>query len=206
MNKFLFDINYYFSSYTDFLINQVVMRTDSPVLGPDGTINPDAAFDVVNSKTQLFQLYTNASDQVTAQGATLGLTYSLPKGYRVHFNTTWSDFNIQDANPNNIPAFNTPTWKTNLAINNDRLTDNLGFGVAWHWQQAFDWYGTLNELRPGEVPAYNLLDVQLTYRLPRLQTSVKIGANNLTNKYIAQAYGSPAVGGLYFMALTYTGL
>ncbi len=204
--KILLDVNYYYSSYTDFLINQVVMRTDSPVLAPDGSINPDAAFDVVNSNTQLFQLYTNASDKVTAQGATLGITYSLPKNYRVHFNATWSDFNIQDANPNNIPAFNTPAWKTNVTLNNDRLTERLGFGVAWHWQQAFDWYGTLNELRPGEVSEYNLLDAQLTCRLPRLQTSVKIGANNLTNKYIVQAYGSPAVGALYFVALTYTGL
>ena len=46
----------------------------------------------------------------------------------------------------------------------------------------------------------------LRYRLPRLQTTVKIGANNLTNQYIVQAYGSPAVGGLYYVALTYTGL
>ncbi|HOY03880.1 MAG TPA: TonB-dependent receptor [Saprospiraceae bacterium] len=204
--KVLVDVNYYHSSYTDFLINQVVMRTDSPVLAPDGTINPDAAFDVVNSNTQLFQLYTNASDKVTAQGATLGLTYSLPKNYRVHFNTTWSDFNIQDANPNNIPAFNTPAWKTNLMLSNDRLTSRLGFALAWHWQQAFDWYGTLNELRPGEVKAYNLLDAQVSCRVPELRTIVKLGANNLTNKYIVQAYGSPAVGGLYYISLTYSGL
>lgn len=204
--KILFDVNYYYSAYTDFLINQVVMRTDSPVLAPDGTINPDAAFDVVNSNTQLFQLYTNASDKVTTQGVTAGITYSLPKNYRVHFNTTWSDFNIRDANPNNIPAFNTPAWKTNLAINNDRVTERIGFGIAWHWQQAFDWYGTLNELRPGQVKAYNLLDAQVSYRLPSLQTTVKLGANNLTNKYIVQAYGSPAVGGLYYLSLTFNGL
>ena len=203
--KILFDVNYYHSAYTDFLINQVVMRTEQPVLAADGTINPNAAFDVVNSKTQLFQLYTNASDRVTTQGATFGITYSLPKNYRLHFNTTWSDFNIQDANPNNVPDFNTPIWKTNLTLNNDRLTERIGFGLAWHWQQAFDWYGTLNELRPGEVKAYNLLDAQVSCRLPRLQTTVKIGANNLTNKYIVQAYGSPAVGGLYYVALTYTG-
>lgn len=204
--KILFDINYYRSSYTNFLINQVVMRTDSPVLGSDGKVNPDAAFDVVNSNTQLFQLYTNAADKVSAQGASLGITYSLPRNYRIHVNATWSDFDIQDANPNNIPAFNTPAWKTNVALNNDRLTERIGFGLAWHWQQAFDWYGTFNGLRPGRVEAYNLLDAQVSYRLPRLQTTVKIGANNLTNKYIVQAYGSPAVGGLYYASLTYTGL
>lgn len=204
--RLLFDVNYYHSEYTDFLINQVVMRTEKPVLAPDGSINPEAAFDVVNNKTQLFQLYTNASDRVTTQGATLGLTYSMPRHYRVHFNTTWSEFNIQDANPNNVPDFNTPAWKTNLSLSNDRLTEHIGFALAWHWQQAFDWYGTLNELRPGTIAAYNLLDAQLSYRLPRLKSTVKIGANNLTNQYIVQAYGSPAVGGLYYASITFTGL
>jgi outer membrane receptor protein involved in Fe transport len=201
--KLLIDVNYYYSTYTNFLINQVVMRTDSPVLGSDGKVNVDAAFDVVNSKTQLFQLYTNAADKVSAQGATLGLTYSLPKNYRANFNTTWSSFNILDANPNNIPAFNTPKWKTNLSLGNDRLTDHLGFGLAWHWQQSFDWYGTFTQLAPGNIHAYNLLDAQISYRIPSLKTIVKIGANNLTNQKIVQAYGSPAVRGLYFVSLTF---
>lgn len=204
--KLLLDVNYYYSSYSNFLINQVVMRTNSPVLLPDGSVNPDAAFDVVNGNTQLFQLYTNAADKVSAQGATLGLTYSLPQHYRANFNTTWSDFNIQDANPNNIPAFNTPTWKTNLSLVNDRLTERLGFGVAWHWQQAFDWYGTFTQLAPGEIKAYNLLDAQISYRIPNLKTTVKIGANNLTNQKVVQAYGSPAVRGLYFISLTFDDL
>jgi outer membrane receptor protein involved in Fe transport len=201
--KLLFDVNYYYSTYTNFLINQVVMRTDSPVLGADGKVNVDAAFDVVNSKTQLFQLYTNAADKVSAQGVSLGLTYSLPKNYRANFNATWSEFNILDANPNNIPPFNTPKWKTNLSFGNDRLTDHIGFGLAWHWQQAFDWYGTFTQLAPGPIKAYNLLDAQVSFRIPSVKTTVKIGANNLTNQKVVQAYGSPAVRGLYFVSLTF---
>jgi hypothetical protein len=36
-----------------------------------------------------------------------------------------------------------------------------------------------------------------------MKTTVKIGANNLTNQKIVQAYGSPAVRGLYFVSLTF---
>ncbi|MBK8567118.1 MAG: TonB-dependent receptor [Saprospiraceae bacterium] len=201
--KLLLDVNYHYSTYTNFLVNTVVMRTDSPVTLPDGSINPDAAFDIVNGNTQLFQLYTNASDEAAAQGATLGLTYSLPKNYRAHFNTTWADFELKDANPDNIPDFNTPAWKTNLTLSNDRLTDRWGFSLAWHWQQAFDWYGTFTQLEPGQVKAYNLIDAQLSYRIPNIKTTVKIGASNLTNQKIVQAYGSPAVRGLYFVSLTF---
>lgn len=201
--KLLVDLNYHYSTYTNFLINTVVMRTDNPVVLPDGSINPDAAFDIVEGRTQLFQLYTNASDQASAQGATLGLTYTMPKNYRLHFNTTWADFQLRDANPDNIPAFNTPAWKTNFTVSNDRITNRLGFSAAWHWQSAFDWYGTLTQLDPGRVNAYNMIDAQMSYRIPNLKTTVKIGASNLTNRKIVQAYGSPAVGGIYFISLLF---
>lgn len=201
--RLLVDANYYYSTFTDFIINQVVIRTDSPVLGSDGRINPAAVGDLLSGNTLAFQLYTNAADKVSTQGATLGLTYFLPKGYRIHGNTTWSEFNILDANPNNIPAFNTPKWKTNMSISNDKLTDHIGFGLAWHWQSSFEWYGTINQLHPGTIPSYSLLDAQISYRLTKLKTTIKLGANNLTNQYIAQAYGSPAVGGIYYIGLTF---
>ncbi len=111
------DVNFYYSTFTDFIINQVVLRPNSTtVLGADGSINPDMVNDFLSNNVLAFQLYTNAADKVSTQGATLGLTYSFPKGYRLSGNTTWSDFNILDANPNNIPAFNTPAWKTNLRL------------------------------------------------------------------------------------------
>lgn len=201
--KLLVDVNYYRSTFTNFLINQVVIRPTSNVLNSDGTINSAAAQDILGGKTQAFQLYTNAADKVSSQGVSLGLTYFLPENFRVGFNSTWSDFNILDANPNNIPAFNTPRWKTNLTLSNSKITDRLGFSVAWHWQESFDWYGTFNENRPGNIPAYSLIDAQVNYHVPSLKTTVKLGANNLTNQYIVQAYGSPAVGGLYYVSLTF---
>ncbi|RAJ95937.1 outer membrane receptor protein involved in Fe transport [Larkinella arboricola] len=202
-NRVAFDANYYFGEYQNFILNQVVIRPDSPVLGSDGQINPAAAQDILNSKYQVFQLYTNASDRVTAQGATLGLTYFVPGGYTIGGNGTWSAFDLKGANPNNIPAFNTPRYKTNVTVGNRNIGKNIGFNVAWHWQDSFDWVGSFNDLRPGRIQAYHLLDAQVTYRLPALKTALKVGASNLTNRYIVQAYGSPAVGGLYYVSLTF---
>ena len=181
----------------------MLIHPANPVLNADGSVNSAAAQDILNRRTQAFQLYTNAADRVTAQGASLGLTYMLPRNFRVNANATWAKFNLLDANPNNIPAFNTPEWKTNLTVGNSNLTERLGFSVAWHWQSAFDWFGTFTELQPGPIPAYSLLDAQVSYQLPAWRTTLKLGANNLTNQYIMQAFGSPAVGGLYYLSLTY---
>lgn len=201
--KLLVDVNYHYSTFTNFLINTVVMETESALLLPDGSINPAAAFDIVDGKTQLYQLYTNASDEVSAQGATLGLTYSLPKNYRAHVNTTWANFSLEDANPDNIPPFNTPDWKANFMLSNDRLTERFGFSLGLHWQKAYNWYGTFTQLSPGEIGSFAMLDAQLSYRIPSLKTTLKLGANNLTNQKIVTAYGSPAQRGLYFLSLTF---
>jgi iron complex outermembrane receptor protein len=201
--KLLFDVNYYFSEYTDFMINTVVARAKSDILLGDGSINPAAAAELLGADRQLFQLYTNAADKVSIQGVSAGLTYSLPNHYKIGVNGTGIEFNMQEADQNNIPAFNTPKWKTNVMFGNARLTDKFGFNLAWHWQQRFDWYGTFTEMSPGRVHGYSLLDAQVSYRIPSLKTIVKLGGSNITNKYIVQAYGSPAVGGLYYISLNF---
>lgn len=197
------DANYYYGVYNNFILNTVVLRPQSPVLGADGKPNPAAAQDILSGRVQAFQLYTNAPDKVSAQGATLGLTYRTPGGYQIGANGTWSAFNIRNADPNNVAAFNTPRFKTNVTLGHRNIAPNIGFNVAWHWQETFDWVGSFNALIPGRVPAYHLLDAQVNYRMPSLKTVLKLGATNLTNQYVVQAYGSPAVGGLYYVSLVF---
>jgi iron complex outermembrane receptor protein len=202
-NRFTLDINYYYGRYTDFILNTVVIQPQSNVTLSDGSINPAAAADLLGGNVQAYQLYTNADEMVSAQGATLGLTYSLARNYSLTANGTWADFNIMDANPENIPAFNTPEFKTVLGLSNNRLTDRLGFSVSWRWQSTFDWAGPFTQLRPGEVPAFSLVDAQVSYKIPNLKTILKVGANNLLNNQVYQSFGSPSIGGMYFVSLTF---
>lgn len=202
-NNLVIDLNYYFSSYNDFLLNQVVMQPESDVLASDGSINPDAAFDLLNGDSHLYQLYTNAGDRVTAQGATLGLTYALPKGYTVGANATLATFDLRNANQDDIPAFNTPKYRTTVTVGNSRVFDNIGFNVAWRWQDAYDWYGTFNQMRPGRIDAYHIVDAQVSYKLLPVNSVVKLGASNLFNNKIYQAYGSPSIGAIYYVSVTF---
>jgi iron complex outermembrane receptor protein len=74
--RLLVDVNYYHSSYTDFILNTVVIQPTSPVLGADGKPNMPAAGEVANRAVKAFQLYTNASDKVSAHGVKPGLNLS----------------------------------------------------------------------------------------------------------------------------------
>ncbi|WP_057939085.1 TonB-dependent receptor [Algoriphagus resistens] len=202
-NNFSVDINYYTSRYTDFIINTVVIRPDNEILLPDGSMSPMAAADILTGNIQAFQLYTNASDVVSSQGVSLGLNYTFSKGYLLGATGTWASFDLMDADAENVPAFNTPEFKTGVTFGNAEVTDRLGFNVAWRWQDGFDWRGTLTQLSPGRIEAYTMIDAQLSYKLPGMKSVVKIGANNLLNNQVYQAYGSPTVGGMYYISLTF---
>jgi iron complex outermembrane recepter protein len=202
-SKVLLDMNYYFSAYNDFILNQVVMQPQSPVLGNDGKINPQAAFDLLSGSSHLFQLYANASDRVTSQGATLGFTYMLPKSFTLSGNVTWAEINLHNANPNDIPAFNTPKFRTTVTAGRNPINRNLGFDIAWRWQDAFDWVGTFNQLIPGRINAYSVVDAQVSYKVHPIRSIIKLGASNLLNNRICQAYGSPSIGAVYYVSIVF---
>lgn len=202
-NKFVVDASVYLNRYNDFLLNQVVMQPASSVLGSDGKVNPQAAFDLLNGNSHLYQLYTNATDRVSSKGASVGLTWLLPDGYNLGVNGTWADFDLENANPNDIPAFNTPKFRTTVTFANSALTKNLGFNLAWRWQTAFDWTSTFNQLRPGRIGTYSVVDAQVSYRLPAMKSVLKVGATNALNNRIYQAYGSPSIGAVYYVAMTF---
>lgn len=200
-NRLFIDVNYYYSRYTNFILNAVVVRPQNTIV-QDGQINSAAAADILNGGVQSFQLYTNAADKAAAQGATFGLTYNLNKGYTVGGNITWSTFILGKADANKVAPFNTPKWSTNLTFGNPNVFSNFGFNIAWHWQDAFEWYGPFNGMRPGPVSAYSLIDVQINKKLPAAKAMIKIGASNVLNNRVYTAYGSPSIGGLYYVAFT----
>jgi iron complex outermembrane receptor protein len=199
--RLFLDLNYYYSRYTNFILNAVVVRPQNPVMA-DGAINSAAAADILNGGVQNFQLYTNAEDKASAQAATLGLTYNLDKGYTIGGNVTWSSFILGKADATKVAPFNTPEWSTNLSFGNPDVYQNFGFNLSWHWQDAFQWYGPFNGMRPGPVNAYSLVDVQVNKKLPAMKAMIKIGASNVLNNKIYTAYGSPYIGGLYYVSFT----
>jgi iron complex outermembrane receptor protein len=205
-NNLMVDLNYYYSSYTNFILSTVVIRPESQILAPDGSISFAAASDIPNNKISAFQLYTNASDKVSSQGLGFGLTHMMQKGYTLGGNLTWASFNLRNANPSNVPAFNTPEWSTNLTFGNSNVGNGFGFNIAWHWQDAFDWYGTFNGTRPGRIDAYSLIDLQVNKKIPNLHSTIKLGASNLLNHQVYTAYGSPTIGGIYYISVTFDSL
>jgi outer membrane receptor protein involved in Fe transport len=216
-NNLLIDMAYYYNIYNDF-ITQVRVRlaeefTADQSLDETGdpygyTYNPSAPAGSVNYASLLngnsgntYQIYTNFEEQITAQGAVLGLTYNFIKGYNASFNYNWNTIN--DTPSDFFTEFNTPEHKFNIQFGNRKVTENFGFNVTWRWQDEFEWQSSFTIPDNGLVPAYSTVDAQVSYRIPSIKSVVKLGGSNILNKKYIQSLGGPNIGALYYVSLTF---
>ncbi len=226
-NALLIDVVYYYNIYNDFITQTRVRVADQFTSDPSKqgvpgyTYNPNAALNGTPNYASLLNgsafyidpqgrvkgntgsMYTNYSKQLTSQGAVVGLTYSLPRGYTLTGNYNWNVLINGPPNSEFFSEFNTPEHKVNLGFGNRKLTENFGFNVNMRWQAAFEWQSSFTIPANGQVPAYTTVDAQLSYKIPSLKSVIKVGGSNLLNQRYIQSLGGPTIGALYYVSLTF---
>lgn len=150
-----------------------------------------------------YRVYTNAKNKYNNYGAALGITYNFFKKFTLAANASFNKMKAQHTNDIFVTGFNTPQWTTNFSFSNREIAKNIGFNIVWRWQQAFFWESPLVS---GTVPSYNTFDAQVTFRLPKLNTQLKLGGADIFNQRYIQYAGGPTIGGLYYAAITVDGL
>ncbi|RZK84878.1 MAG: TonB-dependent receptor, partial [Pedobacter sp.] len=141
-----------------------------------------------------FGVPVNAEGEVTSYGAALGLDY-LVGNYNFSGNVSYNQ--IGDLPVNYINDFNTPKVRFNLGFGNKEIIKNVGFNLSYRWQDKFYWNSSFAS---GDVPAYSSLDAQVSYKIPSVKSSIKLGGSNVMNKYYITSYGNPAAGAIYYLA------
>jgi iron complex outermembrane receptor protein len=204
--NFFVDAAYYFNMYNDF-ITQTRVVTAAPLSDGspnyatmlNGTAHTLGTDGIVTGNTSA--IYSNASEKVTSQGAVVGLTYSLPRGYTLTGNYNWNVLNT--VFNQFFSEFNTPEHKMNLGFGNRKVTENFGFNVNMRWQSEFEWQSSFTIPANGMVPAYTTVDAQLSYKIPNLKSVIKVGGSNLLNHWYFQSLGGPNIGAIYYISLTF---
>lgn len=197
LNKRVFiDASYYYSVYTDFLGYKI---------GMDLEIDSNTNFP---SKTDVYRVTTNSKDLVTTTGFSVGVTYFIKSWFNFAGNYSWNVLDRQGSTDPIIPAFNTPAHKFNLGLNGREIHSkigklrlrNWGYSINYKWVQGFTFEGSPQFT--GDVPTYDMVDLQLNAIFPRIYSTFKLGANNLLNKKVIQVYGGPKVGRLIYFSVT----
>ncbi len=197
-NKLFVDVDYYFSVYDHFIGQLDVTKPYKGTIGVDDS----TAYYAYNGGKQVskYKMWTNSKSVVTNQGVELGVTYNFYKKFNISGNASYAAIANISSSDAFTPAFNTPSWITNISIGNREVFRNTGFNIGWHYQTAFYWNSPLAQ---GTVPSYNTVDAQVNYRIPSLLTTLKIGATNLLNKQYYQYLGGPEVGGFYYFTIVF---
>ena len=216
-NKLFIDAFLYSSTYSDFIAAQNMRQ---PLSGNLTDVRNPATF-------RTLQVNFNNFNEIFVNGWGAGLEYAFGRGFNISGNYArqvgtitlrdaqgnivknrageeiknrrMSDPDVADAGRN---FFISPENRYNIGFSNPKLTKNVGFNITYRWtDQMWVEQGTT----AGDIllPSWTSLDAQVSFKLPTLKSTLKIGGSNLLNKYYAQGYGLARIGGLYYVSVTF---
>ncbi len=200
LNKLIIDFSTYYSTYKDFLSNETVIV---PFYGTVGD-NALSLLALGNGDFQAFQTYTNTDAKVNSYGGAISLNTKVFNNFDFGVNYTYAKLDFDtERNPDFRTSFNTPEHSFKTSFGKVNLFKNFGFNLAWRWSDAYFWEASFGD---GDVPAYNVLDAQINYRLTKIKSVFKLGANNLLRKEYFSAFGTGFIGTQYYLSLTINNL
>ncbi len=205
-NKLLIDGYYYYNRFENFIGGQVLIQDRNPGSG----IASDLGLNLLNTNTRnVFSTPVNREELIKSYGWALGVDYQLPENFTIGGNVSFNKLaNIEELDGFQ-PAFNTPEYRTNLTLANRNIKNkNIGFAVAWRWQDEFVWQSSfvapaVSTQMLSVMPAFSNLDAQISYKLQSIKSIIKIGGSNLFSNGYRQAWGNPTVGTTYFVSITF---
>ena len=193
-NRLTLDVDAYYNIY-----HNLIAQIDANV--PKTQVTDSIPFYLQqNSKQNLYRLWTNSKTVTHNYGATAGVTYLLARKFTIGGNVTYAKLGYRERTDGLEDGFNTPLWIYNLSIGGVSIYKTLGFNINYREQAEFLWQSAL---ATGSVPRYRTIDLQLTADFLKGVLTTKVGGTNVLNQYYYSYIGGPAIGGFYYVNLTY---
>ena len=201
------DINGYYNVYNNFIGNLNVVAPlygkaqDAPNPAGGATdLGTQSLHALQNGNYRAFQLYTNTDVEIKSLGFGLGLSKKVYKDFEAGINYNYAEFNFDQAkDPSFKAGFNTPKHRVKASFGNEKLFKNFGFNVSGRWNSEYLWQSTMVD---GMIKSATVIDAQVNYLLPKLKSTLKIGAANIGGKEYTQVLGAGAIGQQYFASWT----
>jgi iron complex outermembrane receptor protein len=184
----LVDLNYYYTQYSNFLGEQYVISKDA-------TTHQGKTIDAGTP----WYPYVNSPYTLKSWGIGVGLTYNLPRNFALNGNYNYATFSGTES-PDFQSNFNTPKNRFSVGLSNRKITKNFGFNVNYRYQQNFKWESSYGV---GNIPAYGVLDAQVSYRASAIKSLIKVGGTNIGGGDYRTNIGSPFIGQQYYVSITF---
>jgi outer membrane receptor protein involved in Fe transport len=201
------DVNGYYNIYNDFIGNLNVVApfygtaqdAPNPLGGPTDS-GAQSLHALQNGNYRAYQLYTNTDIEIKSLGFGLGLSKKVYRNFEVGVNYNYAEFKFdQEKDPSFEAGFNTPKHRVKASFGNERLFDNFGFNISGRWNSAYLWQSTMVD---GMIDAATVIDAQVNYNMPKLKSTLKLGASNIGGKEYTQVLGAGLIGQQFFASWT----
>jgi hypothetical protein len=191
--RVMIDVLGYFSTWQNFIGYTNVANTP-------GTQDPTAFLD--HSTYVQYNIAFNGGQTVNTYGFAGSVSVDLRKNFLFKVNY-FSDY-LHNTNNSQVNNFNTPSYHINFEFSNTGFGNGQrwSFSTALRYKPAY-YYVVTGNFASGTVPSSLVLDAQVSYKMPSIHSSFKLGSTNLTNKYYSTAVGNPAIGGVYYVTYAY---
>jgi iron complex outermembrane recepter protein len=214
INKRLFvDAYYYYSVYKNFIGGTVLLQPTAS-LAPG--VLPEASGVLGAGTRRAFSRPVNSTEDITASGWAVGLNYRAGKNFVLSGNLANNELNnFTPSAELQTAAFNTPKYRWNVGLSNRSIGGSkIGFNVSFKHQDEFIWESSF--VQPTEtgvplysntiVPAINNLDAQVSFKLSKMKSIIKVGGSNILGTPYIQAYGNPTIGAMYYVSISFDDL
>ncbi|MCK4568771.1 MAG: TonB-dependent receptor [Bacteroidales bacterium] len=195
--KFFVDLSLYYNMYSDFITYVEVAR-------PNGDAVAGEPSGVEAIKTRNYTRYlvaTNTNQDMNTYGASIGLTYFIKSTLKVYGNYTYSKLDTANFDKNFMLAYNTPEHKINIGMEG-KIYKGFGFALNWRWVDDYTWESVFAPY-PNLIKSYNVTDLQFSFEVPRLMSTLRVGGSNIFNQEYIQATGMPQIGAFYYASWTF---
>jgi len=147
-----------------------------------------------------YQTYTNSPVDIEAYGVNAGFDAKLPGGFDLGASYSYIEQEFdQAAFPDFRTNFNSPNHKVKASFGHRELFKNFGFNVNYRWSDSYLWQNTFAD---GIIDAYTVLDAQVNYTIPSLDSIIKVGGSNILGEEYFSAVGTGAVGSIFYVSWT----
>ena len=200
-SKIYVDANFYYSEYTNFIGYKIGAKFQA-----DTT---NGGYSIALPSIQAYRMAANAENKVTTKGASIGINYYPNSDLSISGNYSWNSLNEKGTNDPIIPAYNTPEHKFNLAL----LMKNIHFSeqrsilrdfsssLTYKWIEGYNYEGSPQFT--GTIPTYDILDLQVSKKIPEIDATLKIGSTNILNNLHFEVYGGPYIGRMTYCSILF---
>lgn len=195
------DIDYAYSRFRDFL-STVDFVGPRRYLQSDGTwyigqLTPDS---IAVGAFTTYRRFFNATSVVYTHHLAIQLQYTISRQFFLNTNFAFAEIVLnEEAKLDRLIAnFNTPRYRVGAFLTGRDLLRNRrgGFSISYRWVNAYLFEESFYERI---IPTYQLVDLQLSYKFPKLRSLLRIGGQNILNFRHVQVPGGPTIGGLYYV-------